>query len=361
MGSIRAAIALAFVTASLMQLLASRAQDGQSPTFRTSTTLIEVSAIVTHKGITVADLSRDDVEVLDNGTPQPLVAFEFVNLEAVRGPQQRRDFVLILDDLQIGGSRTKASIDLATSLINALGEHDRLAILNTSPFELVQQLSVDRRSALSLVRRMRGLKGAGSVSFTQNETSRVLLEVISKVSRVFVAHGQAAERRTVLVISEGGSLGPVSPEGRPPPEEQALLDDYRRTMGDASLANVAVYCVDPRGLEAPMPEVKGSNDFDVAMASSVLGRTAGDAMVLKRFGLLRQVADATGGTLVDERNELSAGLAGMIRDSRQYYRLAYAMPGSSLETVSKPRTIEVRVKRPDTVVRHRRTYSVSSR
>lgn len=50
------------------------AQAPQGPTFRTSTTLVEVSAIVTDKdGRTVTDLAPNEIEVLDNGVPQALV------------------------------------------------------------------------------------------------------------------------------------------------------------------------------------------------------------------------------------------------------------------------------------------------
>lgn len=337
-----------------------QAQGPQTPTFRTSTTLVEVSAIVTRQGETVMDLTPSEVEVFDNGVLQPLVAFEFVNLEAATGSAQRRDFVMVLDDNQIEGRHTKAAVDLATSLVRALGQHDRLAIVNTSPFELVQQLSTDRKTSLSLVRRLRGLKGSATITFTQNQSSRILLNVISNVSRAFAGQGNTAERRTVMVVSEGGPLGPISPEERPPHDEHVLLEDYRRVMAEASIANVSIYCVDPRGLQAPMPQITGNTDAVVATAASFVGRTRGDATMVSRFGLLRQIADSTGGTLVDERNNLSAGIPGMIRDSRQYYRLAYALPAIT-EDAGNPRRIEVRVKRADTTVRHRRTYAPADR
>ena len=131
------------------------------PTFTGGTTQIEVSAVVTTGGRVVTDLRRDEVQVLDNGVSQPLVAFEYVDLTAVTGPPPRRDFVLVLDDLQIDPRTTKPAQDVALALVDLLGANDRVAIVNTNPHELRQQFSTDRVQARALVRKLRGQQGAG--------------------------------------------------------------------------------------------------------------------------------------------------------------------------------------------------------
>ena len=105
-----------------------------------------------------------------------------------------------------------------------------------------------------------------------------------------------------------------------------------------------------------MHRITGPNDMAVAQAASQLGETSGESAALRRLGLLWRMADVTGGTLVTERNDLGAGLSGMFRDSRQYYRLAYVQPPVAPGDEGKARSIEVRVARPDTTVRARRQY-----
>nr|WP_291981300.1 VWA domain-containing protein [Luteitalea sp.] len=348
-----AAIGVALIGA-LHVALSAAAQQASQPTFRTGTTLVEVSAIVTKDGLTVPDLTRDDVQVLDGGVPQPLVAFEFVDLSTAPIPEQRRDFVLVLDDLQIDARQSRATIALAQRLIDGLGASDRLAIVNTGPFELIQQLSTDRRAAHALVRKFRGLKGSASSPVEKTHLAITLLRVVRNVARV-LASEDPRERRSIVVVSEGGPLGPVAPNQRDD-DFQPVLAAYDEMVGQAALSNVAVYAVDPRGLDAPMHRISGPDNRTIAQAASQLGETAGESAALRRRGLLWRMADVTGGTLVTERNDLGAGLPGMFRDSRQYYRLAYVQPAVAPGDEGKARSIEVRVARPDTTVRARRQY-----
>ena len=153
---------------------------GTQPTFRTGTTLVEVSAVVTRDGRPVTDLRAVDFTVLDNGKPQPLVAFEFVDLTAkADAPEQRRDFVLVLDDLGIEPKHTVPARDVGAALVAGLGQYDRLAVVNTGPHELVQQLSTDRESARTLLRRFRGQKTGMTSAYQVCHATVVKLKVIS--------------------------------------------------------------------------------------------------------------------------------------------------------------------------------------
>lgn len=53
----------------------------QAPVFRTSTQFVLVDAVVTDKNdVPVTDLTRDDFEISENGTPQKISEFEFVSI-----------------------------------------------------------------------------------------------------------------------------------------------------------------------------------------------------------------------------------------------------------------------------------------
>jgi VWFA-related protein len=174
------------------------------------------------------------------------------------------------------------------------------------------------------------------------------------VARV-LASEDPRERRSIVVVSEGGQLGPVAPNQRDD-DFQPVLAAYDEMVGQAAVSNVAVYAVDPRGLDAPMPSMRGGVESATVQTARQLGETSGESAALRRLGLLWRMADVTGGTLVTERNDLGAGLPGMLRDSRQYYRLAYVQPPVAPGDEGKARSIEVRVARPDTTVRARRQY-----
>lgn len=327
------------------------------PTFRAGTTLIEVSAIVTRDGQPVTDLRADEVTVRDNGTPQPLVAFEFVDLTTkADAPEQRRDFVLVLDDLGIEPRLTRAAQGVGLSLIDGLGPYDRLAIVNTGPYELVQQLSTDRDRSRSLVKRFRGQKQLTPGFVTDVCYATVVkLKVIANAVRVM---GQGPlERRTIAVVSEGRRVY----WGRPGAgwnEEQCLeaRDAYDDLVSVAALTNTAIYGIDPRGLQAAIPTVPTGNNSDIVAAVGQTAQAVADAMEVRYHGSLGLMATSTGGTLTTDRNNLAADVPTMIRDSRQYYRLVYVQPDVPADDVGKTRAIDVKVTRRDVDVRARRRY-----
>src|SRR5205085_11353890 len=59
------------------------------PTFRTEANYVRVDVYPTRNDAPIADLTQDDFEVLDNGTPQKIEQFERVVVRAA-GPQETR-------------------------------------------------------------------------------------------------------------------------------------------------------------------------------------------------------------------------------------------------------------------------------
>lgn len=326
------------------------------PTFRAGTTLIEVSAIVTRDGQPVTDLRADEVSVLDNGKPQPLVAFEFVDLTAkADAPEQRRDFVLVLDDLGIEPKHTVPARDVGAALVAGLGQYDRLAVVNTGPHELVQQLSTDRESARTLLRRFRGQKTGMTSAYQVCHATVVKLKVISNAARV-MGRGPL-ERRTILVVSEGRPIYIGEWFGSSP--DETCLEArraYDEVVAAAALTNTAIYGIDPRGLQASLPAPPTGTDREIVTAVGQAAQAVADAIEGRYHGSLGLMAASTGGTLTTDRNNLTADVPTMIRDSRQYYRLVYVQPDVPADDVGKPRTIDVKVTRRDVDVRARRRY-----
>lgn len=323
------------------------------PTFRAGTTLVEVSAIVTRDGTPVADLRQDEVRVFDNGVEQPLAAFEYVDLTTVTGPAQRRDFVLVLDDWHISPTVTPQAQRAATAFARALGPHDRLALVTTGPHQVVVDLTTDHRAIEEAVGRLRGQQSHGpSAPHEREMRARRVFDVIRSVAAAL--QGDASERRTIVLISEGHHV--ITGRGNLN-EDPAALAMYREVIRDASVANAAIYAIDPRGLLAPPPGGPAGVPSIAAAVTPSRGIDSGSSMAARRFGSLGTIAMHTGGTLTVDTNDLAADVPAIVRDSRQYYRLAYVQPDPEPgKAQPATRRITVKVDRPDAQVRARQVY-----
>jgi VWFA-related protein len=181
-------------------------------------------------------------------------------------------------------------------------------------------------------------------------------------------------RKTVLYFSEGLHV----PSG--------LTDLLETLLSEANRANVAVYALDPRGLstegsfeEAKLALVAARNLSERAQrtrnpetAAGQEARTdpeleqsvtpgevqmhslAEESLRLNTQANLRDLAEATGGFLVTDTNDLGSGLERIGADLRGYYELAY-YPFNPFAD-GRFRAIEVKVRRPGVKVRTRRGY-----
>jgi VWFA-related protein len=326
----------------------------EQPTFRAGTTLVEVSAIVTRDGRPVTDLRRDELRVLDNGVEQPLVAFEYVDLTTVEGPAQRRDFVLVVDDLHILPQFTAQVRDVAAALLRELGPHDRLGLVTTGPHQVVVDPTTDREAVQTGLERVRGQQPSGATTSLELEMrARSAFDVIRSVADSL--KGDASERRTIVLVSEGHHVLPDG-VGRLN-DDPAVLAMYLDVIRDAALANVAIYAIDPRGLIAPSSGMSAGGGVASSVAAAMQGGAA-SSMARRRFGSLGTIAMHTGGTLTVDTNDLTADIPHIVRDSRRYYRLAYVQPEPA-EGKRQPRTraIEVKVDRRGVEVRARQRYA----
>src|SRR5262249_38051114 len=84
----RVGVGLLFAIAALAQAPAQQPQPPQ-PTFRTEANYVRVDVYPTRNGQPVADLTRDDFEILEGGKPQAIEQFERVQIRAA-GPQDSR-------------------------------------------------------------------------------------------------------------------------------------------------------------------------------------------------------------------------------------------------------------------------------
>ncbi len=319
------------------------------PTFRTGTTLVEVPAIVTRRGQPVTDLRVEDFTVLDIGEPQPIVAFERVDLGGGETPEQRRDFVIVVDNLNIDPTGTAQTVHTALALIDRLGPFDRLAVATTGLPEDPLDFTTDRAAARAFVKRVRGqqMKRSATVPGELELQSRSAME---RLANVVTQMRSDAERRSVLFISEGHpALGQVAETRRSDTNNGYV--EFLEVIRQAALANVAIYTVDPRGLRAPGNASVASREM--SLQPGPVSAWAEDVQ-----GSLAVLALNTGGIHTRWTNDLTANLDRLVKDSRQYYRIAYAQPDPRPgKKQPATRAITVKVARDGVDVRTRQRYA----
>jgi len=345
----------------------------QQPTFRTSVNLVEIDALaVDRRGDVIGDLLQDEFEILEDGRPQRIASFQFVNIPlpvaGERAPSRRdgddvfanddqsgRLLVLVLDDLHIAPFRAAAVRGLADQFIGRMGASDLMAIVSTSgDRRSSQEFTKDRALLENAVAKFTASKDSANFNPDASEAfaaqkSVAMLKTLGDVA----AHlaGVQHRRKTVLFLSEGADIamlpglddpnaiaaaaignstsrdvakGSSTPEDRAFLERAALEDLLRK----AQRANVAIYPIDPRGIEdVSLPT--DANDF------------------------LRTVASNTGGRAIVATNRTAQGLDLIIRESSAYYLIGYE---SSTPADGRFHRLSVRVRRPDVDVRARQGF-----
>jgi VWFA-related protein len=151
--------------------------------------------------------------------------------------------------------------------------------------------------------------------------ARTSLAVLRNVANVLAEN--ATERRAVVVVSEGyAGFGEGLHDSREPLEAQLVRDEYRRVLEAAAFANVAVYGIDRSGLVAVARGMKASSDRIAAAEAGQAAQVSAGTMLGRYYGSLGLLALNTGGLLTVDTNDIGKHITQMMRDSRQYYRLA---------------------------------------
>ena len=168
-------------------------------------------------------------------------------------------------------------------------------------------------------------------------------------------------RKSLLYFSEGLAVPP------------GVEDLFQTTVSTANRSNVSVYAFDARGLRVRSPSEETKLALDLARETAFSEQISGampdeavptmgidpsemsqDALRLNRQGVLRDLAESTGGFLVAETNDLRPGLERVMADLRAYYEVGYVPPNPKAD--GRWRAISVKVSRPGVVVRTRRGY-----
>jgi VWFA-related protein len=137
-------------------------------------------------------------------------------------------------------------------------------------------------------------------------------------------------------------------------------------IGEANRANVSVFTVDAVGLRVHSKEAELGRNVEVAGAQGVGDARRGDGPYTKDLerqeqmltsrpsAVLGRLAKETGGFLLENTNDLGAGVARMQQERTTYYLLAYQPTNPAQD--GKFRRVAVKVKRPKVTVKSRAGY-----
>jgi VWFA-related protein len=153
------------------------------------------------------------------------------------------------------------------------------------------------------------------------------------------------------------------------PITSRLRPRFDALIAEANRANITVYPVDAVGLRVHSTEAALNRNVSVAAAQGVGDANRGDGPYTKELerqeqlltsrsgAVLGRLARETGGFLLENTNDLEAGVARMQLERTTYYLLGYQSTNAALD--GKFRKVSVKVKRPKVTVRARPGYVAS--
>ena len=369
-------------------------------TFKVEINYVEIDAVVTDaSGALVRDLTKDDFEVLEEGTPQKVTAFTLVDVPIDRpdpplfrtapiepdvatnhDPMNGRVFAIVLDDLQTDFRRSQRVKAAARQFIQRyVGANDLVAIVQTGGMIAgAQEFTSSRARMLAAVDKFAGQKipsatlatiddayiqrnmGSGRAPRDLNEMergakARNTLSTLKNLADYLA--GIRGRRKAILWFGEGidYDINNVF-EAR---DATTVREAMQQTIAAANRANVSFYGIDPRGVGAGMDETIDIVTLpDDEQTFSTLGVPSLLNEVRRAQDSLRTISTGTGGFAVVNRNDMTTAFARIVQENSSYYVLGYYSTNDKRD--GKFRKLDVRVRRPGMQVRARTGYTAPS-
>jgi len=365
--------------------------------------LVQIDAVVTDKkGRAVTDLVAADFEILQDGRPQTVTQAAFMGLladEAAPGPpasgaaaedeaddptagaEPSEAIVFVVDDVALSVSSVGATRRALLSFADGMGEAAQVFLLRTAarvvemrPVEGPAELRAAARALHPTVQPrgtdlLQDSTAAGHSPFDLRAQATGLYLNSLLARRALISLRDITDalrswkgRKTLVFFSEGFPIWDYSTtrETLAPFEEvyglgDDVLDAVDRLTDLANRASVVIHTVDPRGLLTV-----GISASDATMMShdAILNTLQTRRTALHTTqGSLSRIAELTGGLSVLNANDLGAGVARILADSRGYYLVGYEPPRATFAG-ERPRfhKLEVKVKRPGLKVRSRKGF-----
>jgi len=363
------------------------AQQRTTPTFRVEVNYVEIDAVVTDaSGQFVRNLTKDDFELLEEGTQQSINAFTMVDLPVARvdpplfrgtpvepdvrtntGEFNGRVILIVLDDLQTDFRRTQPVRLAAKQFVRRfVGVNDLVAIAHTgSGANSGQDFTNSQPRLLKSIDKFTGQKPQRTEGISDEEKAfkaRASLNSL-RASAEFLSNIRG-RRKAVVWFGEGidydieGVAGPPADQGRSITQRgesaPVIRDGMRDLIAVANRAGVSFYGVDARGVGAGLDEAIDLTGLDDDFQTdNGMVKVMDDTRRSQDF--LRTISQETGGFAVLSRGDLNGSFARIIQQNSSYYLLGYYPKNDKRD--GKFRKVDLRVKRPGLEVKARGGYT----
>jgi VWFA-related protein len=351
--------------------------------------LVNVQAL-DRNGHFVRDLKAGDFTLLEDGKPQRIVSFDVENIEtAPEAPQapgsvplsllaaknstpatnaaavrDRRLVVLFFDLSSMQPEDVDRAVAASVTYVQRRMTAADIAsvVVFSDDFHIVQDFTSDRAALLRAVRSLNSSSGQGfenggtgttestpdtSQPFAVDDTEFNIFNTdrrLQALRTVADALSQLGERKSLIYFSSGATRTGIENEA-----------ELRAAVNAAVRANLAIYTVDVRGLQAVVPggeaqnaSLRGTGAYSgAAMLSSYDSQFASQET-------LTTLADDTGGRAFLSSNDLTPVFAAVQRDTAFYYVLGYHSTNPAAD--GRYRHIEVKIRRPGMKLVYRRGY-----
>jgi VWFA-related protein len=359
-------------------------------TLRTDTDLVLVNVTVRDgQGNFVRDLKLEDFALVEDGKAQKLLSLDVENTDAlvasepqVQGllenlnapatdrPQSvpegtfrnRRLVVLFFDLSSMQPEEIRRAANSAEDYVQKhMNPADLIAVVTLgNTLTVNQDFTADRDQLLTAIRAFnpesgRGLEAGATAdtadstdeAFTGDETEFNIFNTdrrLEALRSLAGALGQIEQKKSILYFTSGLQRTGI--------ENQSQL---RAATNAAVRANVSIYTIDVRGLQALPPggDASRGSQFGTGTFSGQAVQNQFDSTFSSQETLVTLASD-TGGRAFLDMNDFRPAFTRMIEDTSMYYVLGYR---SSNETRDgRFRKITVTLKRRDVKVEHRRGY-----
>jgi VWFA-related protein len=358
--------------------------------FKVTSDLVLVSVTVRDKrGNLVRDLKQSDFTIAEDGKAQKISSFDIQDVQsyAEGGPAQmesqgkpekvlttaeqvtpdilrdRRLIVLFFDFTSMQPDEVERAMSSAEKFVEKqMTPADLVAVVTLgNTLKVEQDFTADRDALTRVLRRVHGVDGQGFESTDMNADSQTengqafsaddteynifntdrKLQAIAAISQTL---GRLDQKKSILFFGGG-----VEKTGT---ENQSQL---RAAINAAVRANVSLYPVDVRGLQAMVP---GGNATQASLrgTSAYSGRAVSaqfDSNFQSQETLVTLASD-TGGKAFLDTNDFGKAYEKVQADSAAYYVLGYRSSNTNMD--GRLRRITVKVNRGDLKLEYRNAY-----
>jgi len=362
--------------------------------FKAQTELVLVNVTVHDKnGNPVRNLKREDFKVLEDNKPQQVVSFDLENTDAVASaavaegkllsaaPQpstsvspgvaagvppfkDRRLIVMFFDLSGMEPDEIDRSVTAALNYVDKqMAPADLVSVVSLGSSLTVNQDFTSDRATLK--KTLESLNLGGGQGFEEGTTGTT--EGTADTGNSFTADDTEynvfnTDRRLEALRSVAGQLGGIDQKksliyfssgmDRTGIENQAEL---RAAINAANRANLSIYAMDIRGLQAIVPggEAQNASLRGTSPFSGAAMRSAYNSNFTTQETLVTLSGD-TGGRAFLDSNDFSRVFTGVQQDTSTYYILGYHSNNPARD--GRYRRITVRLNRTDVKVDFRRGY-----